>query len=235
MKKFIIFLIFILLPLQSLAAIAFDAVGAGNATATSVTFAHTVTGSNTILFVGVYSSGGDFVTGVTYAGTAMAQQNKVNDPNGNTDYIYMLVNPTTGTNNVVITRSDIDALCGRSVSYTGAAQTGQPDAKNTGNSGATTAGITVNVTTVADNSWGVMFGNNNQASIDSSSTNFTRRSAAFSIAIGDTNAPKTPAGSLSMTMTNGGTSAVWAANMITFAPVAAPPSGFVKPPDIINF
>jgi len=120
-------------------AVAFDAVGPAAAlgqtasTPTTVTWAHIVTGSNTalVVFVGVgQDSGSDAtktISGVTYNGVAMTQIGTPKHTNNSTSgYLacYGLINPTTGTNNVVVTFASAPstAQCG-SVSFTGANQT----------------------------------------------------------------------------------------------------------------
>jgi hypothetical protein len=75
---------------------------------TTITWNHTVTssGSNRALFVlvgGVVPT--QVVTGVTYNGVAMTNIVQARD-NGNSElfnYIYVLVNPSTGTNSIVVT------------------------------------------------------------------------------------------------------------------------------------
>lgn len=130
-------------------AIAFDAKTATTTSATSsLTFSHTCSGTNRILFVTSCANTGSTTTGVTYAGVAMTQVGSVTDI-GPTHYLWVLVNPASGANNVVITNSG-SVTAGSALSFTGAKQTGQPDATSTGTS-TTTASFSKSVTTVADN------------------------------------------------------------------------------------
>lgn len=137
-------------------AIAFDAwTNGGAASATSLTFSHTTTGSNRYLVVVVRSEvGGDSVTGVTYAGTSMTRAiAKAWFPNNNNwVYLYYLPNPASGANNVVISSSDTNQKTGGASSYTGAVQSGTPDtAFYSASDVAGDFSVTVNVTTA--NSW----------------------------------------------------------------------------------
>ncbi len=65
-----------------MALIAFDsATNGGSGTGTSLTYAHTCSGSARLLRVGVnlYNPGTDDLTGVTYAGVAMTQIGKISN------------------------------------------------------------------------------------------------------------------------------------------------------------
>jgi hypothetical protein len=112
-------------------AVAFDAVGPSSAGATavgatSVTFAHTCTGSNTLLIVGTaVGVNGTPVTSATYAGVTMTSFGKVSTNNQNSGFVEMwyLVAPATGTNNVIITSGNAADFSAGSVSFTGVDQT----------------------------------------------------------------------------------------------------------------
>jgi hypothetical protein len=112
-------------------AVAFDAVGpsaagASAAAAASLTWAHTCGGSANAILAGA-SLGKTSATSrtltATYAGTAMAGGAQVasgTSANGMLR-VFTLLNPTTGTNNVVVTLdSTTGDLTGGSVSMTGA-------------------------------------------------------------------------------------------------------------------
>ena len=135
-------------------AIALDtSTDGGNVSATSLTYSHTCTGSNLVLFVSVIYGTADNVTGVTYNGVAMTQLGKQQRPGGSRfTYLYGLVNPTTGANNVVISNSASDFTEGASVSYTGVKQSGLPDAFVGQNYTAQTV-YSTNITTIADDCW----------------------------------------------------------------------------------
>lgn len=118
---------------------------------TNYTFSHTCSGSNRVLFVGVYDGAGDTTTSVTYNSVAMTQIGKIAlDAETPFIYVYGLVAPATGSNTVSITRSGTGSVIGgAATSYTGVAQTGFPDASTTNHSFGGT--LTTTVTTVAAN------------------------------------------------------------------------------------
>lgn len=184
--------------------IGFDAVSTATETlSSSKTWSHTTTGSNTILFVGGWIRGnGNNCTGVTYNGVAMTQiQTNVVSSTVYYDkgFLFYLINPATGANNVVATFNSADYNNGISVSYTGVKQTGQPDNSNTQTTTATST--TDTITTVADNCWTVLLCSSSNSS-GTASTGSTFRGGSSNANIFDSNAPKTPAGSTSMSLTS---------------------------------
>lgn len=151
------------------AAIAFDAAsGAADngGVVTSLTFSHTVTGSDTFLVVtaGSNTTSNPTVNSVTYNGVAMTEVDERLNSTVRLSLSYLIA-PTTGANNVVVTWSGAGTGAGQqlnaiSASYTGAKQTGQPDS----NGFATFTNATVlaiSTTVVAENSWlsGTLNGN----------------------------------------------------------------------------
>ncbi len=139
-------------------ALAFDAIAGADdfsGSATSLTYAHTCTGANRLLVVTVALVGAtDDVTGVTYNGVALTRIGFVGNAGTQAcaSFLYYLIAPASGANNVVISVSPGQNISGRSVSYTGAKQTGQPDSSATNN---TSTGTTLALTTtvVATGSW----------------------------------------------------------------------------------
>lgn len=179
-------------------AIAFDVATSGGIVnpGTSLTFSHTCTGSDRILLVFAFgATSGDVITGATYAGTSMTAVSTAFQLTGDRMvHCWYLINPASGANNVVISASSSQTIAGCSTSYTGAKQTGQPDASNTGQNPSATS-LSLSVTTIADNCWTVLLtrtdGTNNTAG-----TNTTERlDNATGYAIFDRNAAITPAGS----------------------------------------
>lgn len=196
-------------------AIAFDATAHGDATATSLTFSHTCTGSNRILWVGVrQGSNSDFVTGITYNSVSMTLAVKKNAVAGTMwEYLYYLVNPATGANNVVVSASSSVRLTGVSASYTGANQTGQPDA--TGSNAATGTSITTSVT-VVNPSWTISFAGNDGALAMTGSTGVgaVRDNGSWVsnlVSLGDSNA----------TVSTGSQSMIWTSSSQTIGVVMA--------------
>lgn len=141
-------------------AIARDATASSYAGGQSgtVTLSHTCTGSNLMLWVTVYLNGGgtgDNVTGITYAGTSMTRTaNGYVNGASTSQFLYYLIAPSTGANNIVVSLSGTHGCGIVSASYTGAKQSGQPDSSNSGsdlNTGANQ--VTVATTVVASNCW----------------------------------------------------------------------------------
>lgn len=196
-------------------AIAFDASASGIGASPTLTFAHTCTGSNRLLIVGAMSQSGDVVTGVTYNGVAMTQIQHTS-ANGEDVYLFSLVAPATGANNVVVSSSSGDVY-GTSVSYTGVAQVSPDD----GSSNGTTTAITTNltVTTTVDNDWLVGGGRG----LSTANTNSTRRVDAI-FDMFDTNAAQTPAGSKTMVINTDTAGFPWVAMGIEPAVAASGPA-----------
>lgn len=201
-------------------AIAYDSSSAGGPANDTLTYSHTCTGSDLILFVFVdqYSSGNDYTSGVTYNGVSMTRVASRNITNlGEFLSMYVLVNPATGANDIVISSSQAASFRSTAASYTGAKQTGQPDANTTAQSSSAATTFANSITTVADNCWVVEGSRNNQDSA-SNGTNYVNRANSAGVGIGDTNAVKTPAGSISMTVTTS-TAADWGVIQVSFDPL----------------
>jgi hypothetical protein len=131
-------------------AIAFDAASEGYASGTSLTVSHTVTGSAPLLIACVGTNGtNDTVTGVTYNGVAMTQLGTVENTY-NRLYIYGLLAPATGTHDIVVSNSASVGIRLRAASYSGAKQSGLPDAVATWSTASGTSTTMTVTTTVAD-------------------------------------------------------------------------------------
>lgn len=189
-------------------AIAFDASGAGNnAGATNTaSWSHTCSGSNRILLV-LASQGGSTtqdITGVTYNSVAMTKISEFYETSSSSiSSWWYLIAPATGSNTVQITSGSSRPLRGMSVSYTGAAQTGQPDAHTDRSDIAAATSSTTSTTTVADNCWVLIGGRTATGANITASTNVTGRqfgSEGNYFLVGDSNAVVTPAGNLSQTL-----------------------------------
>lgn len=199
---------------------------AGTTSVSSFTYAfNNVAGNIVWVASGVHTN--DVETGVTYGGQAMTLAVKNNDVlgGGRWAYLWYLVSPPTGSNNVVITASGtMDVLESTAVSYSGAKQTGQPDSTATNTSSSGTS-LTASLTTVADNSWAIIVSRNEAVSAPSAGTGVTQRgSVRTQFFIGDSNGALTPAGSHSMTVnySNAVTGAVVIA--ASFSPTVATPA-----------
>lgn len=222
MKKLIAILILgiMFIPNISFAAIARDNVTvSGYVTTPTLTFSHTNTAGN-ILWVGVVVySGNNVITGVTYNTVAMTQTVNIAQGANGRVYLYYLVSPATGANNVVVSQSGSDQIHAIASSYTGASTTGVPDATNTA-SGAGTASATVNVTSVATSVWGVgVTWTNRDNSAGTNATIIGGDTSQFSMF--DSNGTLTPAGSKTFAVTMSSASS-WVVGVSTFAEASAP-------------
>ena len=138
-------------------------------TSSPLTWNHTVTtGSNTLLVVGVFVSSATpqpTTTAVTYNGVAMtkAVSKQVTGATALTEVsIWILANPTTGTNQVSATISSSGLtphFGGASTSYMGVQQSSVADAFGS-TSGSTTGAKTLTFTTSAQNAWIFALGSN---------------------------------------------------------------------------
>ncbi len=159
------------------------------------------------------------VTAASYNSVAMTYvRSDYYDPYGTGKIrttIYRLLAPATGSaKSVAVTLSGTISGdgCGGVVSYSGAKQSGQPDAHNGATGKSTTASVIV--TTVADNCW-VFSVVRAQAALTCGNT---QRWLVNTVDGGsDTNAPKTPAGTQTMSWTPA-SSAEWVISAASFAP-----------------
>ena len=201
------------------AAIATDSTGtavSGLNSVTSLTYALNNTAGN-ILFTCITTGG--TISDVTYNSVSSTHINT--SGGGQPARLYYQVSPSTGSNNVVVTTTGTTYIYSASSAYTGAKLTGQPDASNT-NSASRGAGValTTSVTTVADNSWGIICARNDTTGNETASTGSTLRVGGGSgfVQIFDSNSPKTPAGSLSMSTTDATSAREINHAMASFAP-----------------
>ncbi len=179
-------------------AIAVDAnSGLDGGTGTTFTWNHTCTGSNLILWAGVLIEDATITATATYNGVAMnATSNSPQVVNVTQRvYLFFLLNPSTGSNNIVVTTSSsIGGIRARSTSYTGVKQSGQPDALGQ-NSGVLVTSLATTVTSIADNCWVMgIIRDDTAATTAGASTTLRNDNGNAVFAIYDTNAAVTPAG-----------------------------------------
>lgn len=187
-------------------AIAFDAASGSTTTGTSLTFAHTCSGTDRALLVHYISdASGDVVTGITYNGVAMTFVGRVQSPTSRWTGLFYLANPSSGSNNIVVSASASAYIEANAASYTGVAQTGNPEASAT-NTGASATSVTGTVTTLTDAAWLVM-GGHAAAGSHAAGTGTTRRRLGTVGAVFDSNGGLTPAGSHSLQQTHASTNA----------------------------
>lgn len=214
-------------------SIAFDNASQGNAVSspTSLTYALTVgSGTNRVLWVGfiVNRVGAPTISSVTYAGVAMTATSNSPNSTGQFLYVYYLPNPASGANNVVITLNSSIEIHSCAVSYTGAAQTGIPDAVATQTAGSGTS-ATLSATTVANNTW--MFGifRNDSAGHGSAGTGTTQRvKITGQASCDDSGSALTPAGSHSIQETWAGSATNYSLGA-SFVPFLVPSTAVILP------
>jgi len=136
------------------AGIAYDnsADGGNNGgSTTSLTYPYTVgSGANRLLVVNLIGDTvADDISSVTYAGTSMTLIGKVLAASNNWEYLYYLLNPPSGSSNVVITAGSKHYLISQAASWYNVKQSAQPDASTTNTSAATSTSTTTSLTTVA--------------------------------------------------------------------------------------
>lgn len=213
------------------AGIAFDAAANSGyqAAQSTYTFNRTVTGSNTFLAIDVsLLSAGQTVTSIVddFGGTNVAAifvgaQTTVSSV-GRVE-LWRVIAPVAGTKTIQVNLSGSISSAATAVSYTGVHQSSPTEGFNSAqatNVGA--ADATVSITSVADNCWihGAV------ATDDTSITaNQTTRNNVTGVggsgANEDNNAPKTPAGAVTMSYTGVGALATWAIGGYAIRPIAA--------------
>lgn len=191
----------------------------------SFSFNHVVgSGSNRILFVGTTFRGGTalHVTAVTYNGVSMTQIGSTQSATNAISNMWYLISPATGTNAVAVTLSGTGNTtnCIAS-SYTGALQSGVPDAQ-TGNTGSGTS-ITPTITTIANGCWTVLnIGSDVGSPVIASGIGIVRQNPSSIQSFFDSNSSIIPAGSTSFNISQ--SSANYSYQMASFAP-STPPVG----------
>lgn len=176
----------------------------GGSGATSYTYSHTITSNtNGCLIVAITEDGGttDDITGVTYAGVSMTLLKK-GPRNGTYPVlsVYGLLLPSTGANNIVISRSGTAGdMASGSVSWIGVRQSGLPDANLIANSLASTS-VTGSITTIANNAIIVAWAACGGGSLTAGTGTTSLSAAGANMLAKSTTFPITPAGSYSMTV-----------------------------------
>lgn len=208
--------------------------GKSSSTAGPWTWSHTCTGSNGILFVhgATYTP---TLTAVSYNSVAATQIDTTvaqGDANYHI-YLYMVVGPSTGANTVSLTMSGTGQVGGMAISYSGASQTGQPDAHNHFSHASqfpTDYSWTNSITTIAANCW-IVIVSNGYYGVPVASTGVTDRKhnvhgSGPDMLVGDSNGPL-GSGSNSMTLSTAGGGGPDTAIMCSFVPATGGGSGFI--------
>lgn len=190
--------------------------GTSNASASSISWNHTVSGASPFLFISVINLTSDTTSGVTVGGQAASLVQKRVIQSNRVLSLYLYHNPGQGSQNIVVSASETVNLRGRSVLYSGVKTTGQPDASSSNHSASTTS-LTGTVTTVADNCWLFMCGWSNSSGVGAGAST-TMRFDDGAFAVFDSNGAKTPPGNYSLTIT--GTSGAIGYVIASFSPTS---------------
>lgn len=205
-------------------AVAFDAAtNGGTTTGTSLTFSHTNgSGAERMLLVGFKADTAlDLITGVTYNGVAMTLVDKQEPAGDRWTYLYYLVAPATGANNVVISASASTFIGAAAASYTGVAQVA-PEASGKMRSTGATNGASLSVTTITDNAWLAATIANGTGAFTADGNTTSRVNSASGYGMAD-RGPVTPAGSTTVGTT--APVAFWQIVGAVLAPPAAAAGG----------
>ncbi len=234
--KRLLFLLLLILPFHAHAAIAIDTQSTGGQTtsANNLTWSHTVTGTNPMLWVGVGEENANDITGVTYNGVALTGLTQSNTPTGaGFSQLWYLVGPATGAHNIVVSRTGTTGrLVADAASYTGAAQSGQPDAQNNSTATAATSyNVGNSATVVASNAWLVGYSDNSVGNPSAGTGTVIRQQGSDASTLVDSNGT---VGTGAQTLTLTGTSRNWSGAIASFAPSVAVPA-VIKVPDIMFF
>ncbi len=212
-------------------AIAFDNATNGGTvfTGLNLSFSHTCSGSDRILYVVAFGdtvhddNTGNKMTGTIYGSDLMTELARLPENNGanpTTDrwcYLFELVAPASGSNTVLVVCA-AGAVGAVASSYTGAAQTGQPDAQGSNYGSGTTATDSTTVGTAS--SWIVAAMKENQGWTVTPTNGIERvASAANGLHLIDSNGTvSTGANTIGGT---GSPSAEWVVLSASFKPVSA--------------
>lgn len=189
-------------------SIAYDTSGAGGSAspATSITYSHTVTGSNpgilVYVFIGDVNGGAGTVSNITYAGSNLTAVETRGPTGGRKMDLWKRTACATGANNVVVSFGNSLFADANSLSYTGVDQT---DMEDTSANDSATNTLNLSVTTTADNCWLSSGASVLGVGAPTAGTGTTSRVTLGGFRAGDSNGAKTPAGSHSMQWTGVGT------------------------------
>ena len=195
--------------------------GNNSGSTASLTYSYTVgSGANRLLVVNLIGdTTADDISSVTYGGTALTLVRKVHVPANNWQYLYYLLNPSSGSHNIVITAGSSHYLISQAASWYNVKQSAQPDASTTNTAAAAVTSVTTSLTTVASGSLVVqgLWSFGHLAAGSGAAPILT--DAAFDAGgiFASSGSPVSPAGNVSMTTISDGNSSTGVI-MASFAP-----------------
>lgn len=158
----------------------------------------------------------------TWNGQTMTLSGSSSGTTGITNFLYYLIVGTGGTATVSCTQSASDNYAVTTISFTGANSSGQPDATSVGGPSTATS-YSQSVTSVANNCFAVLYGDNNSGAALTGGTNTTianQPEIAFTGAfLAYSTAAQTPAGTFTLSFTS--SSGTASACMSSFKPQVA--------------
>ncbi len=206
----------------------------GGSTA-SLTYPYTVGGGpNRLVVVNLIGdTSADDISSVTYAGTAMSLIGKVQASSNNWQYLYYLLNPGSGTANVVVTAGTSHFLASQAASWYNVQQSGQPDNSTTNTASATSTSVTTSLTTNATGSLVVqgLWSYGHLAAGLGASPIVTDTALDGAGIFASSGSPVSPAGNVSMTADSDGSlsTSVIMASFAPFIYVVSPTVASVSP------
>lgn len=187
-------------------AIAFDnAASLGIGVTNNQSGAYVVTGTNPLIIGWARDdgvAGTCAVNAMTYGGVSMTQitGSPFNYTSGGSLVLFILPGPATGSNTLAATTGSTRAYDYGAISWSGCAQTGQPDNARTHSFSGTA--LSEAITTVADNCWAFLFlDNGTGVPTLSATTNAISRLGTDGEVLIDSNGAKTPAGAFTQSAT----------------------------------
>lgn len=190
----------------------------------TLTFSHTTgSGSNRLLLVQAHIAEGT-LNGITYNGVSLTSVANVTggDMGTTRGVLFRLINPDTGTYNVVITQSSSNSIEGAALSYTGVHQTAPVNATHTSTALNTGTSRSVSVTSTVTDCWGVWCARDYAGGALTNGANTVLRqhgTTQFSSFVTDTNSAQAT-GVITQTLTKTG-SGNWIADIVvSIAPSA---------------
>ncbi len=191
-------------------AIAFDAktqLSPDWTPASSYTWSHTVTGSNTLLvgwYFGSNFAGGTQASSFTWNGTSMTALSSVKTGGGGFAQPYYLLGAATGTHNAVISHSTATFTAAVVSSYSGVKQSGFPDNSNYAQTDQTAANFsTTAMTPNSDNCWLLCFLQNIDGGVVATGTTEDASGGTASTTIARSTSAISPASSKQLSYTGG--------------------------------